>query len=1228
MAAWMVTIAIIIDNYWSPGASLKTVGNRLNSYVQKQENSFRKWASDTAAIRSLMNGSYSESLLEKTESLPYFLFLYSRDTSGQMKLCFWSTQQVTPATALEFTDPGSGFALMQNGYYVWHTAPVAGGKLLALIPVKWNYPVTNQYLKNRFAESGISPSYAVTSKPGSGETVKSVLGNTLFHVYKAGPETGSRNNPFSAALLIGASLLLLYLLHMAASTLAASSGFLKGAVLFIILAGGLRSLSYFLPLPLNFRQYELFDPAIYGSNVIFASLGDLLINVLLFVWFILFLRFQLRERKVVISPRGNLSRGIIVIAGSVIMLVATFSCTALVTSLIADSKISFDVLNFFSLNVYSVIGFVILSAMAIGYYFLCQNILFLVRPLLTGRFAVFYLMTSAAGLIMLLIRTFLPESLDELYFYALGWLLLFVFLLDNRFFSLMASGIISSRLIFWIFFFCLSISAIIIRENTAKEMNLRRHYAELFATKSDPSNETMLNTMLTDFRPATLWPHFGRFYDSLDNHALKDSLLNLNAASYKDKYETTVLTFSPEGQPLYNSDEATFNELNSLLLTQARKTGKEGLYYFDESFEKFSYISKIDVNGPDSLLGFVFVIASPKQFKSETLYPELFSRGRTASLEYSQLYSIGLFKDGKLFGSYNDYPFPTRLAASPKTPDDFRVENDAGKRYSILWYQAGRGRMVAIARENRPFLESITLFSYLFCSFLLLAALFWIINGFARSGLNRERIRLMWQFNIRNQIHGTVILISVISFLFIGLATFFFFRSRYERSNRVNLARTAHIMERELKTYLTDNGRSKDSIFRAGAPMSAAIDRISEVHGMDVNLFGTDGRLLHTSFPLPYTTGIIGPLMNPSAYFHLNYLNEVQYFRKEAISGLTYSGFYLPIMDEKGHAYAFLNIPYFTAQYNLNQEISYFLITIINLNAFIFLIAGILALFITNRITGSFSMIAEKMKKVSLGGSNEPIYWRRQDEIGALVKEYNRMVSKLDESAMALAKSEREGAWREMARQVAHEIKNPLTPMKLSLQYLQRSIDNKEANVQKLTAEVAHTLIEQIDHLNNIANEFNQFAHIEQAGREIFDLHEILNQVLSLFRTDTRIKLHTRQLQGPLMISADKTHIHRVFTNLIKNAIQAVPESRIAEISIIETGLEGKVVISVSDNGDGIDEDVVPKIFTPNFTTKTSGSGLGLAICKRIAEQYGGNIRFETRKSEGTTFYVELPLVS
>ena len=266
------------------------------------------------------------------------------------------------------------------------------------------------------------------------------------------------------------------------------------------------------------------------------------------------------------------------------------------------------------------------------------------------------------------------------------------------------------------------------------------------------------------------------------------------------------------------------------------------------------------------------------------------------------------------------------------------------------------------------------------------------------------------------------------------------------------------------------------------------------------------------------------------------------------------------------------------------------------------------------------------MKEINIGKVNEEIIWNRKDEIGELVDEYNKMVKKLDTSAAMLARSEREGAWREMARQVAHEIKNPLTPMKLNLQYLQMAIDTNSPNVKDISIYVAKILVEQIDHLSQIATDFAQFANIGRTKNQVFNLNDSIKHVSSLYSANERLHITLSPHKEKIMIRADRTQINRLLTNLIQNAIQSVPESRTAEIDIETREDNGRVIVSVKDNGSGIPEHMTSKIFTPNFTTKTSGTGLGLAMCKGIVEKLDGRIWFETREDEYTIFSVELPL--
>jgi nitrogen fixation/metabolism regulation signal transduction histidine kinase len=359
----------------------------------------------------------------------------------------------------------------------------------------------------------------------------------------------------------------------------------------------------------------------------------------------------------------------------------------------------------------------------------------------------------------------------------------------------------------------------------------------------------------------------------------------------------------------------------------------------------------------------------------------------------------------------------------------------------------------------------------------------------------------------------------------------------------------------------------------------------------------------------------------------LSKLKDVQFFQEQNIGSLQYLNDYVPVRNEAGKEYAYLNIPYFESQNKLQDEISNFLVTIINLNAFIFLVAGIIALFITNRITNSFSLISDKMKKINLETGNEEIVWNRKDEIGDLVNEYNKMVKKLDVSAKMLARSEREGAWREMARQVAHEIKNPLTPMKLNLQYLQMAIEKNSPDVKNISLYVAQILLEQIEHLSQIAGDFAQFAKIGNTKKQVFDVNQMLENSITLYSTNDEVDVDAKLHPNQILIEADKTQINRLFTNLLQNAVQSVPDYRKVNLRIRSEVNDHKVLISIKDNGNGIRSEMVNKIFAPNFTTKSSGTGLGLAMCKGIVETWNGKIWFDTKEGEWTCFFVELPVI-
>jgi signal transduction histidine kinase len=1230
-SAWLFTISFIIDNYWSGNSTSKAVEKVIQNDIRTKQKKIEDLYKNTALLNKIIDSSYDEKQLNDFVDKKYFFFIYRISPFNPPVPVFWNTQIILPGAAVLETPDNTWFQKLINGWYVVSKKTYQNKKgliyqIVSLIPVKWNYYVENKYLHNSFAaldniENGYDVSLNRTDRP-----INDIHGNTLFYINQIKENIVLHDNDFSLWLRILAAVLILFFIHNLAKFYYEKKGFWYSFIVLIVPVLLLRIASYYLPMPLNFRQLELFDPSIYASNFILPSLGDLLINSFLFIWIVLYIRYYFTYDTVKFNFKTNSKKYAFIAFISLLMIAITFICGNIVRSLVSDSQISFDVINFFTLNIYSVIGFIVLSCISTGYFFLIQIFFQPVKSIQLKWFDI-YLFIAIIGLVFLTFRLHSPHA--SFNFCLLLWLLFFLFLLDKPFLSLHAYNLISSRFIFWLFFFSVSITAAIVIQNRKKELEERKHFAENLANKADPAGEVMMNIILTDFRNENLFRIFNRFRKPYENKILKDSLINENFTGYLNKYDTRIYTFDANELPLYNEDSTNFNSLNTIVQTQGKPTAIPGLYYYDISYDRFNYISKKEITDSLGFIeGYFFIVSKPKKYKSDALYPELFSKGNTNSIESSSVYAFAIYNNRQLNTSNNDYPFPTTIDPSSFTYNEFRTIDKDG--YEELWYRPNEDKVIVIARQDKLFIESITLFAYLFCSFLVITIIFNVLNKLVGGKIMSGDLKNFLQFTIRNQVHGTIITISIFSFLIIGVTTILFFISRYHSNNREKLSRTINVMENEIRnsidTISIPDTRIVNFDSLPNSKLEEIINQVAGIHAADINLYDLDGDLKVSSLPLPYKKGIVSEKMDPIAFYHLNKLKDVQFFQEQKIGTLEYLSNYVPVRNEKGKEYAYLNIPYFESQNNLEDEISNFLVTIINLNAFIFLIAGIIALFITNRITRSFSLISNKMKEVNLEKTNEEIIWTRKDEIGELVNEYNKMVKKLDVSAQLLAKSEREGAWREMARQVAHEIKNPLIPMKLNLQYLQMAIDNNSAEVKNISLYVAGILLEQIEHLSQIASDFAQFANIGTSKNQLFDINRTLLNVATLYSTDEKIQVDTNLYPYEIIIEADRTQINRLFTNLLQNAVQSVPENRKAIIDI-ESKLSGKcVTVSIKDNGSGIPQKMYSKIFTPNFTTKTSGTGLGLAMCKGIVEKLNGKIWFETKEGEWTTFFVELPV--
>jgi len=406
------------------------------------------------------------------------------------------------------------------------------------------------------------------------------------------------------------------------------------------------------------------------------------------------------------------------------------------------------------------------------------------------------------------------------------------------------------------------------------------------------------------------------------------------------------------------------------------------------------------------------------------------------------------------------------------------------------------------------------------------------------------------------------------------------------------------------------------------------LNDLSNIFITDINIYGNEGTMMSSSRPEIVSDGLLSSRINATAFYELKNNRRVSYMQPEKIGKLKFLSVYKPIINKKGKYIGFLNLPYFSKGDQIKQQITNTIVAFINLYMILFFLSVIVAMLLAKRITQPLTMIREKLKNMGLNKENELISYKGKNEIGALVKEYNHKVTELAESADLLARSERETAWREMAKQIAHEIKNPLTPMKMDIQYLQRAKKENNPHYDEFFNKVTVTLIEQIDTLSKIATEFSNFAKIPTAKSKVFNIGELLEHICQLYETNPDSLVIFESMEDKnLMIKADREQITRAFVNLITNALEAIPKNKkgLVLINLMKKDSD-HVLISVTDNGTGIPENIRGKLFEPNFTTKSSGTGIGLAIVKSIVEAFHGKIRFETKTGERTTFFITFPL--
>ncbi len=479
--------------------------------------------------------------------------------------------------------------------------------------------------------------------------------------------------------------------------------------------------------------------------------------------------------------------------------------------------------------------------------------------------------------------------------------------------------------------------------------------------------------------------------------------------------------------------------------------------------------------------------------------------------------------------------------------------------------------------------------------------------------------------SLRIRIFLSMIVVIIVASVLLASISIIQFKNEAKEYHRERLERKENAVKEHINYILSTttyplNTENLDLIFKD------KIHELAHIHNIEINIYDLDGKLLKSSKEF-FSVDKTAPPIPKYILKLVRSSIEKRYVDIKTINGVKNRSSFTQIKDDKFKPLGVLNLPYQEDDGFYDKELNSFLIRLGQVYSFMLIVAFALAYFLSSYITKSLKTISDKLNETRLNKKNEKILLSASSkEINLLINGYNQMVDELEKSAIKLAQSEREEAWREMAKQVAHEIKNPLTPMRLTVQSFQRKFNPEDPNIVQKMRDYSETLIQQIDTMTSVASAFSNFASMPAQQNETLNVVAVVELALDIFNEDQIVF----ESSAPEIISKiDRTQLIRIITNLVKNAIQAIPESQEEKRVAVSVKKEkDNVLIVVEDNGVGIKEEDKIRIFEPKFTTKSSGMGLGLGIIKNIIENYKGSIDFETEYGKGTRFTVSLPIIN
>jgi two-component system nitrogen regulation sensor histidine kinase NtrY len=1183
--------------YSEPGQ--KSEGERIFRVFEGKEKTIRA-EMDRIGNKLPKSGKGKELWLEAagTEQEIHGLFY---TVSLHDSLVYWSSSLVAFDHKAEQIRQEGIIKKLPTGWFYIFSKQVDEYTVFGYMLIKRDFPYQNRYIQSSFQEDFKLSDQCEIIAEQNPETIQVFCQEGKFHF---GIQYKNKQNGSSQAEIPAFIFFMLFVVLLSAQMhrticdlrLATTMKFLIS----ISFAASFYLLLNYLKLPAEVYSGKLFAPFHFAWGRALSSMGDYLL-LSLFLLYIAqsFFYFFRKERNVQLFSFLNL----FFIFFVTIYFIGSIRLFLL---LLNNSDVSLEFYRNFTLSVPNILASVCIAMQMIGLSAILVRIKCAVQK--EGKSWSIFVPAVVAFLFFWLVLFFAGLSIPL----WIGFIyLVVVLLIDQTGVDLLSKYMLTSLMVYGLLL-AFGLNLVAESQNEKKRADIQKVLAVTLATERDPAAEIFLS----DFESKIVKDSMIQLFTTPPYQKLESYLKQNYFTGFWNNYELQVTVCAPTDSVFLPDERQKFpclNFFNELKTSKGVILPGSDFYFMDRLNGRISYLGELrlfDRQNRKPLIAFIEL--NSKIIPEGKGYPQLLMDQQAARKNRNNGYSYAKYFDNRLVDRGGSFLYDPAIPAGLNFQKEFTYHEKGG--FSHCVYKRSGGNYVVVSYPIASLVEKGRGFPTLFL-FIYLFGFMWIVINQKLKLVPKNRLEL------RGKIQFTLVATLLVLLFIIGWGLIKYNYLELQRTLKEDLDQKVRAISSELGLRIGHSARLDSLHIFLGEQLV----EISDITWTDINIYDLKGKLAASSRKEIFEQGLTSDRIDAKAYQAMSVQGGATFLHLENLGKMEFFSVYAPLFNESEELVGYVNLPYFNRQDEFTRQVTGFIVAFINLYILLVLLTMVVALAISTKLTVPLLQIEKKLQGIAFGKVNARIEYQGEDEIGRLVEAYNKKVAELAESAAMLARSERESAWKEMARQIAHEINNPLTPMKLNVQYLQKIKNEGASNFDTYFNQVTRMLVAQIDALSAIASTFSDFARLPSTRIEPVEMTGLIKEVATLFDAPGAYSLSVECPNREVQVSGDRDQMRRALVNIVRNATQAIVNQDDGLIRLNLDIVENQVRIAVSDNGPGIPEADRSRLFEPNFTTKSGGMGLGLAITKTIIENYKGEISYESEKGK-TIFYLNLPV--